>query len=144
MTLTQILKTLATCILVISFLLVTVSAYQQHRTISALAELTDVASAIVTRLSVEELAYVDNDEKLHMYSIDPEKLENSSTCWEIGGENFDFWVSLSYEAGVEHVLGPYGSAPPDDRARCSLAVACALYENGRFLPAKLSVVAWRA
>ncbi|MBA7604534.1 hypothetical protein ES703_11659 [subsurface metagenome] len=144
MTLTQIFKTLITCILVISFLMITVSAYQQHRTISALAELTDVTSAIVTRLSVEELAYVDNDEKLHMYSIDPAKLENCSTRWEIGGENFDFRVSVSYEAGGEHVLGPYGSAPPDDRTRCSLAVACALYENGRFLPAKLGVIAWRA
>jgi hypothetical protein len=144
MALTQILKTLFTCILVISFLLVTVSAYQQHRTISALAELTDVTSAIVTRLSVEELAYVDNDEKLQMYSIDPAKLENCSTRWEISGKNFDFRVSVSYETGDEHVLGPYGSAPPDDRTRCSLAVACALYENGRFLPAKLSVIAWCA
>ncbi len=144
MTLTQILKTLTTCILVISFLLVTVSAYQQHRTISALTELTDVTSAIVTRLSVEELAYVDNDEKLHMYSIDPEKLENCPTRWEIGGENFDFLVSVSYEAGSEYILGPYGLAPPEDKARCSLAVACALYEDGRFLPAKLSVIAWRA
>jgi len=144
MTLTQILKTLAICILVISFLLVTVSAYQQHLTISALAELTDVTSAIVTSLSVEKLAYVDNDEKLHMYSIDPAKLENCFTRLEIAGENFDFRVSVSYEAGGEHVLGPYGSAPPDDRARCSLAVACVLYENGRFLPAKLSVIAWRA
>lgn len=143
MTLTQIFKTLITCILVISFLMITVSAYQQHRTISALAELTDATSAIVTRLSVEELAYVDNDGKLHMYSIDPAKLESCSTRWEIGGKNFDFQVSVSYEAEDENVLGPYGSTPPDDRARCSLAVACALYENGRFLPAKLSVIAWR-
>ena len=144
MTLTQIFKTLITCILVISFLMITVSAYQQHRTISALAELTDATSAIVTRLSVEELAYVDNDGKLHMYSIDPAKLESCSARWEIGGENFDFQVFVGYEAGVEHVLGPYGPAPPDDRARCSLAVPCALYENDRFLPAKLSVIAWRA
>ncbi|MDH5442868.1 MAG: hypothetical protein OEX16_00995 [Hadesarchaea archaeon] len=144
MILTQILKTLATCILVISFLLVTVSAYQQYRSISALAELSDATSAIVIRLSVEELAYVDNDGKLHMYALDPAKLDNLQTRQLIGGENYDFQVSMSYEAGGEHVLGPYGSAPPDDRARCSLAVACALYENGRFLPAKLSVIAWCA
>lgn len=144
MTLTQIFKTLITCILVISFLMITVSAYQQHRTISALAELTDATSAIITRLSVEELAFVDNDRKLHMYSIDPAKLENCSTHWEIGGENFDFQVFVSYGVGGEHVLGPYGSALHDDRARCSLAVACALYENGRFLPAKLSVIVWHA
>jgi hypothetical protein len=144
MTLTQILKTLITCILVISFLLVTVSAYQQHRAISALAELSDATSAIVTRLSVEELAYVDNDGKLHMYTIDPAKLEDLSTRWEIGGENFEFQVTVSYRVGRERIFGPYGSTPPEGKARCSFTVANALYENGRFLPAKLNVIAWRA
>lgn len=144
MTLTQILKTLVTCILVISFLLVTVSAYRHHHSISALAELSDATSAIVTRLSVEELAHVDNDGKLHMYALDPAKLEGLPTRWEIGGENFDFQVTVSYGGGDEHVLGPYGSIPPEGKERCSLAVACALCENNRFLPAKLSVIAWRA
>jgi len=143
-TLTQILKTLVTCILVISFLLVTVSAYQQHRRISALAELSDATSAIVTRLSVEELAYVDNDGNLHMYTIDPAKLEGLSTRWEFGGENFDFQVSVRYESGSERVLGPFGSTPPEDRTRGSLAVPCVIYENAHFLPAKLSVMTWRA
>jgi len=143
-TLTQILKTLVTCILVISFLLVTVSAYQQHRRISALAELSDATTAIVTRLSVEELVYVDNDGNLHMYTIDPAKLEGLSTRREFGGENFDFQVSVKYEAEGEHVLGPFGSTPPEDRAIGSLAVSCVLYENAHFLSAKLSVMAWRA
>ncbi len=139
MTLTQILKTLITCILVISFLLVTVSAYQQHRAISKLAELSDATTAIVTSLSVEELTYENN-----MYIIDPAKLESLSTRRELAGENFDFQVTVRYEAGGERVLGPYGSTPPDDRTIGSLAVPCVLYENARFLPAKLSVMAWRA
>jgi hypothetical protein len=143
MTLTQILKTLVTCILVISFLLVTVSAYQQHRAISGLAELSDATSAIATRLSVEELAYVDNNGKLYMYVIDPLKLEGLSTRLEFGGENFDFQVSVKYEGG-ERVLGPYGSTPPDDRTIGSLALPCVLYENARFHPAKLSLTVWRA
>ena len=143
MTLTQILKTLVTCILVISFLLVTVSAYQQHRTLSELAELSDATSSIATRLSVDELAYVDNGGKLHMYTLDPSKLEGLSAQWEIGGENFEFQVSVRYEAGGERVLGPYGSIPPEGKARCSFTVANALYENDRFLPAKLSVIVWR-
>ncbi len=143
MTLTQIMKTLITCILVISFLHETVSAYQQHRAISALAELSDATSAIATRLSVEELAYVDNDETLHMYTIDPAKLEGLSTRREFGGENFDFQVSVRYEVGGERVLGPYGLMPPEGKARGSLAVACVLNENDRFLPAKLEVIAWR-
>lgn len=144
MTLTQILKTLVTIILVISFLLVTVSAYQQHRRISALAELSDATTAIVTRLSVEELAYVDNDGNLHMYTIDPAKLESLSTRREFGGENFDFQVSVMYEARGERVLGPFGSTPPEDGTRGSFAVSCVIYENAHFLPAKLSVMAWRA
>ena len=144
MTLTQILKTLVTCILVISFLLVTVSAYQQHRAISALAELSDATSAIVTRLSIEELAFVDNDGKSRMYTIDPAKLEGLSTRRELGWENFDFQVSIRYEAGGECVLGPLGLTPPDDRTIGSLVVPCVLYENAHFLPAKLSVMAWRA
>jgi len=143
-TLTQILKTLVTCILVISFLLVTVSAYQQHRKISALAELSDATSAIITRISVEELAYVDNNGNLHTYTIDPAKLESLSTRREFGGENFDFQVSIRYEAGGECVLGPFGLTPPDDRTIGSLAVPCVLYENAYFSPAKLSVMAWRA
>lgn len=144
MTLTQILKTLVTCILVISFLLVTVSAYQQHRKISALAELSDATSAIATSLSIEELAFVDNDGKSHMYTIDPAKLEGLSTRREFGRENFDFQVSIRYEAGGERVLGPFGLTPPDDMTIGSLAVPCVLYENAHFLPAKLSVMAWRA
>ena len=144
MTLTQILKTLVTCILVISFLLVTVSAYQQHRRISALAELSDATTAIVTRLSVEELAYVDNDGNLHMYTIDPEKLESFSTRREFGGDNFDFQVSVRYEARGEQVLGPFGSTPPEDKTIGSLAVSCVLCENAHFIPAKLSVMAWQA
>jgi len=86
MTLTQILKTLVTCILVISFVLLTISAYQRHRTISAIAEISDTTSAIATRLTVDELVYVDSDGNLHMYTIDPAKLDNIPTfTLEIGG-----------------------------------------------------------
>lgn len=145
MTLTQILKTLVTCILVISFVLLTISAYQRHRTISALAELSDTTSAIATRLTVDELAYVDSDGNLHMYTIDPAKLDNIPTfTLEIGGDNFGYQISVSYLGEGEGTFGPYGLTPPKGRTRCSLAVGCALYQNNRFLPAKMSVIAWRA
>jgi hypothetical protein len=142
MTLTQILKALVTCILVISFVLLTISAYQRHRTISALAELSDATSAIATRLTVDELAYVDGSGRLYMYTIDSAKLDDLSTfTLEIGGDNFSYQMSVSYLGGGG---GTYGLTPPEGRTRCSLAVGCAIYEDNRFLPAKLSVIAWRA
>lgn len=145
MTLTQILKALVTCILVISFVLLTISAYQRHRTISSLAELSDATSAIATRLTVDELAYVDGSGRLYMYTIDSAKLDDLSTfILEIGGDNFSYQISVSYVGEDGDTYGPYGLTPPKGGTRCSLAVGCALCENNRFLPAKLSVIAWRA
>lgn len=145
MTLTQILKTLVTCILVIAFILVTASAYRQHRTISALARLSDATSAIVTRLAIDELTYVDNFGNRYSYVIDPGKLENIAFIREVGGDNFEFRISVHYmrEDG-EYIFGPYGIAPPEGKTNCSLTVACTIWSNDRLLPAKLGVIAWYA
>lgn len=147
MTLTQILKTLVTCILVITFVLVTASAYQHHRSISSLAKLSDATSTIVTHLAVDELAYVDEtDDGKHIYVLDLNKLENLIFTTEFGGDNFEFQVMVHYKLGDdEKELGPFGSALPNDNTtNCSLTAACALWSNDRFLPAKLKVTAWYA
>jgi hypothetical protein len=147
MTLTQILKTLVTCILVITFILLTASAYRHHRSISSLAKLSDATSTIMTHLAVDELAYVDeSDNSKYSYVIDPGKLENFVFTAEFGGDNFEFQVTVHYKLGDnEQELGPYGSALPNDNTtNCSLTAACALWSNDRFLPSKLSVVAWYA
>jgi len=147
MTLTQILKTLVTCILVITFILVTASAYRHHRSISSLANLSDATSTIMTHLAADELAYIDEtDNSKHSYVIDPCKLENLVFTAEFGGDNFEFQVTVHYRLGDdEQELGPYGLALPNDNTtNCSLTAACALWSNGRFLPAKLSVIVWYA
>lgn len=145
MSLAQILKTLVVCILAIILLLVTVSAYRQHRDISALATLTDATSAIVAHLAVEELAYVDNIGGKRCYILDPNRLENIAFVREMGKSKFEFQVSLYYnQGGEEGTFGPYGPMPPSDRASCSLVIACPLWMNDRVLPAKLGVVAWYA
>ncbi|KUO40318.1 MAG: hypothetical protein AVW06_02610 [Hadesarchaea archaeon DG-33-1] len=147
MTLTQILKTLVTCILVITFVLVTASAYRHHRSISSLAKLSDATSTIITHLTVDELAYVDEtDNSKHSYVLDPNKLENLVITTEFGGDNFEFQVMVHYKLGDgEQGLGPFGSAlPNDNKTNCSLTAACALWSSDRFLPAKLSVIAWYA
>jgi len=141
MTLTQILKMLVACILVITFVLVTASAYRQHHTISALAKLTDAASAIVTRLAVDELAYVDETGDKYSYVLDPDKLENLTFKREVGGENFEFQVSLGYQGSENRTFGP---APPENKTNCSLIVACSLWLNDRLQLAKFGVIAWYA
>ena len=141
MTLTQILKMLVACILIITFILVTASAYQQHRTISALAKLTDATSSIVTKLAVDELAHVDGTGNKSSYVLDPNKLENLAFRREVGGENFEFQISLWYQGRENSTFGP---TPPENRTNCSLIVACSLWFNNRFQLAKFGVIAWRA
>lgn len=140
MTLTQILKMLVACILVITFILVSASAYRQHRTTSALAELTDATSTIATKLAVDELAYVDGAGNKYSYVLDPGRLENLTFEREIGGENFEFQISLCY-GGENRTFGP---APPENMTNCSLVLACSLWLNDRFQLAKLGVIAWHA
>jgi hypothetical protein len=124
---------------------VTASAYQQYREVSALARLGDATSSLIARLTIDELAYVDNLGNKHDYVLDPSKLGSLTFMREIGGDNFGFQISIYYKRGdEEEVLGPYGAAPPKDKTNCSIAVACTLWSNGRFLPAKLGVIAWYA
>ena len=141
MALTQILKMLVACILVITFILATASAYRQHRTISALAKLTDATSSIVTQLAVDELAHVDETGDKYSYVLDPGMLENLTFRREIGGENFEFQISLCHQGSENRTFGP---APPENRTNCSLIVACSLWSNDRLQLAKLGVIAWYA
>jgi hypothetical protein len=61
----------------------------------------------------------------------------------VGGENFEFQVSVLY-MGENEPLGPYGPALPKEKMNCTLIFAVTLFENGRYLPAKITVMAWRA
>ncbi|MCS7131919.1 MAG: hypothetical protein NZ934_04250 [Hadesarchaea archaeon] len=144
MNLTQVLKTLIVCILVIALVLVSASAYRQHRAFAELAALSDATSAIVVHLTADELAYVDSLGNRLNYVIDPTKFEDLDFTLEVGGQSLSFQVQVQDLRENGYSLGPLGPAPPNDRATCSLAVACSLRLSGRNLPAKLSVVAWYA
>lgn len=142
MNLTKILRTLITCLFVITFVLLVASAYQRNRAITELAALSDSTSSILTRLAVEELAHADGE--VHPYVVSPPKLEGLGDFeLEVGAENFAFRVSVSYGGLGELRLGPYGPTPPEGRTTCAISAAVALLENGRLLPARLEVVAWR-
>ncbi|MEM2908362.1 MAG: hypothetical protein QXP65_04105 [Candidatus Hadarchaeales archaeon] len=144
MNLTQVLKTLIICILVIALVLASASAYRRHRAFAELAELSDATSAIVIHLTSDKLAYVDAVGNRLNYVIDPTKFESLDFALEIGGRNLSFQVQVQDLKEDGYSFGPFGPTPPSDRATCSLAVACSLRLGGRYVPAKLSVVAWYA
>jgi len=145
MDITSIFKTLITALLVITFVMLVVSAYQQYRSSSEMALLSDSTSSIATHLALDELAYVDAAGTSHPYVIDEAKLRSLESFKQaVGGENFEFQVSIFYMGENERVLGPYGPALPEEKMNCTLIFAAALFENGRYLPAKIKVMAWRA
>jgi hypothetical protein len=144
MDITQIFKTLITALLVITFVMLVVSAYQQYRSSSEMALLSDSTSSITTHLALDELAYVDAAGTSHPYVVDSAKLPSLETKYTVGGENFEFQISVLYMQENERVLGPYGPALPEEKMNCTLIFAATLFENGRYLPAKIKVMAWRA
>ena len=135
-------KTLATCILVLTFILASASAYRQYQATSALAELSDATSALLAYLITDKLALEDNLGFKRPYIVDPHKLTGLKPFHEFGGENFEFQTTVRYLEEEEHILGPYGPVPPPDKSICSIEAACAVWVNGQLLAGKLEVKAW--
>lgn len=145
MEITRILRVLMTILLVVIFILVTVSAYRESREIGAMVRLSDATSSIITRLATDDLAWIDDEGIQHGYVLDADLLENLEFERSLGGDNFAFQVSISYQAeGSENTFGPRGFEPPEGRMTCSLIVPAALRHVGGVLPARLEVVAWYA
>ena len=145
MEITRILRVLATILLVLTFILVTVSAYARSLEIGAMVRLSDATSSIITRLATNDLAWVDEEGARHCYVLDTNLLESLQFERSIGGDNFMLQVTISYCAGGSEVtFGPVGSEPPEDRMTCSLVVPVALWHSGRSIPAQLGVVVWYA
>lgn len=118
-----------------------VSAYQQYRSSSEMALLSDSTSSIATHLALDRLAYVDAAGTSHPYVIDVAKLSSLENMYTVGGENFEFQVSMLSMLGDNLSYGP---ALPAEKMNCTLIFAVTLFENGRYLPAKIEVMAWRA
>jgi hypothetical protein len=122
-----------------------VSAYQQYRLSSEMALLSDSTSSIATHLTLDELAYVDATGTSHPYVVDAAKLSSLGDFRrKVGGDNFEFQVSVFYMRENECVLGPYGSTLPEEKMNCTLIFAATIFENDRYLPVKIKVIAWRA
>jgi hypothetical protein len=139
----QVLTTLITVLLTISLILTIASAYKQQRTISTLVNLSDVSSSIITRLTTEEMTFVDPSGEKQVYVIDADKAKSIPFKRTIGSYNFEFQMSiLTRIENYEFSIGTFGPAPPNDRPTCSIDVSCAIWMEGRLLPAKLRVIVW--
>lgn len=143
MDISRIFKSIFCVFLIVTFMLMIVSAYNQYRTSAELAALGDAASSVATKLALDELAFEDRAGK-HAYVVDPAKLgELDNFTYSIGGDNYSFNVELSYRSANEVKLGPYGETPPAGGTMVSVAIPTAVYENARLLEGKLKVLTWR-
>ncbi len=139
MEVTRILRILVTILLVVTFILVVVSAYGESREIGAMVRLSDATSSIVTRLATNDLAWTDDKGVQHSYVLNADLLERLEFKRSLGGDNFAFQVSIFSKHGDFENFGP---RPPVGRMTCSLIAPAALWHVDRVVPARLKVVTW--
>ncbi|MCD6248499.1 MAG: hypothetical protein J7J17_03530 [Hadesarchaea archaeon] len=142
MDVTRLLRVLMTILLVATFILVTVATYKENLKVEAMVKLSDSASSIATRLTVQDLAWTDAREP-HPYVLDPDRLNDLNYRYAVGGDNFGFQVRISYwDGGSDENLGPYGPKVPEDKMTDTLTLPVTLRKNCRMFPARLTVVVW--
>lgn len=139
----RIFKAVLAALLIIIFIALLVSAYNQYTLTLSVAGLVDTTSSITNQLVLDSLAY-ESGGNVQEYVIDPDKITSLEFRQEVGGENFEFQLTLFYNPGEERVLGPYGPTPPEGKAVCTLSASVVMYENNRLEYAKLEVKVWRA
>ncbi len=139
----RIFKAVLAALLIIIFIALLVSAYNQYSITLSTAGLVDTTSSITNQLVLDSLAY-ESGGNVQEYVIDPDKISSLEFRQEIGGENFEFQLTLFYNPEEELVLGPYGLTPPDGKAICTVSAPVVIYENNRLEFAKLEVKVWRA
>ncbi len=144
MDITRILRVLLTIILVVSFIGVTIVAYRQNQDVKAMAYLSDATTSIATKLTSEKLAWNDEEDVLHPFVLDSDKLDNLNYAMIVAGENFVFQVQIIYlKNGSEEVIENFGKSVPSDETTCALSLPATLYRRGLIVPAKLKVISWR-
>jgi len=138
----RIFKAVVSALLVITFIALLLSAYTQYETNMSIAGLVDASSSLTNHIALNTLAYEEGS-YVKEYVVDPQKIPLLDFMQEIGGENFAFQVTLRYTAATEHVLGPYGSDPPAEKAVSSISVPVTVFDNYRFETGKMEVKVWR-
>ena len=128
-------------LLIIIFIALLISAYNQYSLTLSTAGLVDATTSITNHLVLYSLVH-ESGGNVQEYVIDPGKIPSLGFREEIGGENFEFQLTLSYSGG--RVLGPLGPMSPEERAVCAFSTPVVAYENNRLEFAKLEVKVWHA
>lgn len=145
MEVSRLLRVLITILLVVSFFIIVFSSYNRDRQVEAMTELSDATSSIATRLATQGLARVDAGGTVHPYEVNADLLDNLSFEQVLGGDNFEYQVSISYLAGgATENTSKYGPEPPGNQTISALSLPVGLYKEGSVFPAKLKVIAWYA
>jgi hypothetical protein len=128
-------------LLIVIFISLLASAYAQYNRTLSTVGLVDATTSITNHLVLYTLAH-ESGGNVQEYVIDSAKItavENFRQ--EIGGENFEFQLTLFYSTGHRKNYGP---APAEGKAVAAFLTPVVVYENNRFEFAKLGVKAWRA
>ena len=138
----RIFKAVMAALLIVVFIALLVSAYNQYSLTLSTAGLVDATTSITNHLVLDRLAH-ESGGNVQEYVIDLGKIPLLDFRQDIGGENFGFQLTLYDNRGEERVLGPYGPTPPEGRAVATFLAPVVVYENNRLEPAKLEVKVWR-
>ena len=137
----RIFKAVLAALLIVIFIALLVSAYNQYSLTLSTAGLVDATTSITNHLVLYNLAH-ESGGNVREYVIDPGKISSLDNFrQEIGGENFGFQLTLFYNTGEN--LGPCGPAPLEGKAVATFLAPVVVYENNRLEPANLEVKVWR-
>lgn len=137
----RIFRAMLALLLIVIFIAMLASAYVQYNNTLSAVGLVDATTSITNHLVLYTLAY-ESGGNVQEYVIDPAKIISIEDFrQEIGGENFEFQLTLFYSTGERENYGP---APAEGKAVAALFVPVSLHENNRVEFAKLGVKAWRA
>ena len=145
MEISRILRIIITIFLVATFIVVTVAAYRQNQRIKSMTRLSDATTSLATRLTSQELAWVDDEGNRHPFVLDASKLDGLKRNYRLPGENLGFRASIIFlEDNSEHEIIQFSSDLPDERMRCSLSLPATIRLERGIRPAKLKVISWFA
>jgi len=135
----RIFKAVLAALLIVIFIALLVSAYNQYSLTLSTAGLVDATTSITNHLVIDNLAHKSGG-NVQEYVIDPGKIPSLEFRQEIGGENFGFHLILFYNTGENLDCGP---PLPEGKAVAAFLAPVVVYENNRLEPAKLEVKVWR-
>lgn len=138
----RIFKVALSLFLVIIFLFLLISAYHHHEGVLETSSLIDASSTIANGLIADNLVYIQGTRK-RCYVIDPARIRGLSWDIPLGGENFQFNITLTYWRSGQKIEMEAGPQKPDGRQISVVSLPVAVFDNFRLEVGSLEVRVWR-